>query len=112
MGQKFPPVSLFPNLLVRVVTGSTSGYTGNLEIYSGEGKKLQETIVSVLEPYLDQNYHVYQDNYYNNVVTEEYLLLREVCVCGTIRVNRGLPPDLKEESQSLKHGVTTFRKGY
>jgi hypothetical protein len=40
--------------------------TENLEIYSGEGKKLQETTVSVSEPYLDQNYHVYQDNYYNN----------------------------------------------
>jgi hypothetical protein len=46
-------------LLVCVVTESTLGYIGNLEIYSGEGKKLQETIVSVLEPYLDQNYHVY-----------------------------------------------------
>jgi hypothetical protein len=41
-------------LLVHIVTESTSGYIGNLEIYSGEGKKLQETIVSVLEPYLDQ----------------------------------------------------------
>jgi hypothetical protein len=43
-------------LLVRVVTESTSGYIGNIEISSAEGKKLQETIVSVLEPYLDQNY--------------------------------------------------------
>jgi hypothetical protein len=25
-------------------------------------------------------------------------------------VNRGLPPDLKEESKSLKRGETTFRK--
>jgi hypothetical protein len=58
-------------LLVCVVIESTSGYIGNLEIYSVEGKKLQETIVSVLEPNLDQNYHVYQDNYYNGVVTVE-----------------------------------------
>jgi hypothetical protein len=50
-------------LLVHVVTESTSGYIGNLEIYSVEAKKLQETIVSVLEPYLDQNYHIYQDKY-------------------------------------------------
>ncbi|PNF16120.1 hypothetical protein B7P43_G03265 [Cryptotermes secundus] len=97
-------------LLVRVVTESTSGYIGNLEIYSGEGKKLQETILSVLEPYLDQNYHVYQDNYYNSVTTAEHLFLRKVHVCGTIRVNRGLPPDLKEECKSLKHGETTFRR--
>jgi hypothetical protein len=27
-----------------------------------KAKKLQGTIVSVQEPYLDQNYHVYQDN--------------------------------------------------
>ncbi|PNF23122.1 hypothetical protein B7P43_G06682, partial [Cryptotermes secundus] len=97
-------------LLVCVVTESTSGYIGNLEIYSGEGKKLQETILSVLEPYLDQNYHVYQDNYYNSVATAEHLFSRKVRVCGTIRVNRGLPPDLKEECKSLKRGETTFRR--
>ncbi|PNF26451.1 hypothetical protein B7P43_G16256, partial [Cryptotermes secundus] len=97
-------------LLFRVVTESTSGYIGNLEMYSGEGKKLQETILSVLEPYLDQNYHVHQDNYYNTVATAEHLFSRKVRVCGTIRVNRGLPPDLKEECKSLKRGETTFRR--
>jgi len=56
-------------LLVRMVTESTSGYISNLEIYAGKGKKLQETIFTLLEPYLDQNYHVYQDNYYNHVTT-------------------------------------------
>jgi hypothetical protein len=49
-----------------------------------------KTIVSVLEPYLDQNYHVCQDNYYNSVVTAEYLLSRKVCVCGTVRSERGI----------------------
>ncbi|PNF40775.1 hypothetical protein B7P43_G17113 [Cryptotermes secundus] len=86
-------------LLVRVVTESTSGCIGNLDMYSAEGKKLQETLFSVLGPYLDQNYHVYQDNYYNSVATAEYLLSRKVRICGTIRVNRGLPPDLKEECE-------------
>jgi hypothetical protein len=62
-----------------------------------------------LEPYLNQNYHVYQDNYYNSVEIAEHLLSRQG-VCGIIRVNRGLPPDLKEESKSLKHGETTFRR--
>ncbi|PNF13918.1 hypothetical protein B7P43_G09860 [Cryptotermes secundus] len=79
-------------------------------IYSGDGKKLQETILSVLESYLDQNYHVYQDNYYNSVATAEHIFSRKVRVCGTIRVNRGLPPDLKEECKPLKHGETTFRR--
>ena len=54
----------------------------NLEIYAGEGKKLQETIFTLLEPYLDQNYHVYQGNYYNHVTTAETLLSRQVRVCS------------------------------
>jgi hypothetical protein len=32
------------DLLVHAVTESTSGYTGNSEIYSGEGKKLLSSI--------------------------------------------------------------------
>ena len=86
-------------LLVRMVTESTSGYILNLEIYA-EGKTLQETIFTLLEPYLDQNYHVYQDNYYNHATIAEILLSRQVRVCGTIRGNRGLPPEMKNESVS------------
>ena len=54
-----------------MVTEGTSDYILNLEIYAGEGKKIQETIFTLLEPYLDQNYHVYQDNYYNHVTIAE-----------------------------------------
>jgi hypothetical protein len=81
-----------------------------LEIYADEGKKLQETLLTVLESYLDQNYHVYQDNYYNSVGIAEHLLSRQVRVCGTIRVSRSLPTDFKNESNSLKRGETTFGK--
>jgi hypothetical protein len=38
------------------------------------------------------------------VEVAEHILSRQVRVCGTIRANRGLPPDLKNESKSLKHG--------
>ena len=92
-----------------MVTESTSGYVLNLEIYAGERKKLQETIFTLLEPCLDQNYHVYQDNYYNHVTFAKTLLSRQVS-CGTIRVNRGLPPEMKNKSQSLKCGETTIRR--
>ena len=40
----------------------------------------------------------------------ETLLSRQVRVYGTIRVNRGLPPEMKNESQSLKRSETTFRR--
>jgi len=65
-------------------------------------EKIQETIFTLLEHYLDQNYHVYLYNYYNHVTIAESLLSRQVRVCGTIRVNRGLPPEMKNETQSLK----------
>jgi hypothetical protein len=49
-------------ILVCMVCEATSGYISNIEMYTAEGKKLEETIFSALEPYLDLwGYHVYQD---------------------------------------------------
>jgi hypothetical protein len=59
-----------------------------MEIYTEEGKKLDETIFSVVEPYLDLWHHVYQDNYYNSVKTVENLIIRNTRVCKTIRANK------------------------
>lgn len=44
------------DLLICMVTESTSVYTWKLEIYTGEGKKWQISIFTFLEPYLNQNY--------------------------------------------------------
>lgn len=99
-------------ILVRMVCESETGYICNFEIYTGEGKKLQETILSVLEPYLGSWHHIYVDNYYNSVSTAEILLEKKTLVCGTIRENRGLPKVLKEKSKCLQRGEMTFlRKG-
>lgn len=99
-------------ILVRILCESESGYICNFEVYTGEGKKLQETILSVLKPYLGYWHHVYQDNYYNSVSTAEILLKNKTLVCGTIRENRGLPKVLIEKSKNLQRGEMTFvRKG-
>jgi hypothetical protein len=50
-------------ILVRMVSEATTGYICNMEIYAAEGKKLEDTIFSVLELNLDLWHHVYQDNY-------------------------------------------------
>jgi hypothetical protein len=73
-------------------------------------KKNYKNILIILEPCLNQNYHVFQDNYYNSVKITELLLSRQLRVCETIGVNRGLPPDLKNELKSLKRCETTFRR--
>ncbi|GBM45478.1 PiggyBac transposable element-derived protein 4, partial [Araneus ventricosus] len=99
-------------ILVRMVCESESGYICNFEVYSGVGKKLEETILSILQPYFGFNHHVYQDNYYNNVSTASILLENKIRVCGTIRENRGLPKLLIEKSKNLQRRQMTFlRKG-
>jgi hypothetical protein len=40
------------------------GYICNMQIYSGEGKKLEDTVLSLLDRNLRQNHHIYQYNFY------------------------------------------------
>uniref|UniRef100_A0A0N5C6W1 DDE_Tnp_1_7 domain-containing protein n=1 Tax=Strongyloides papillosus TaxID=174720 RepID=A0A0N5C6W1_STREA len=97
-------------LLVRILSESDTGYICNLEIYTADGKKLEETILSVLEPYLGLWHHVYQDNYYNSISIANKLLEHKTRVCGTIREKRGLPLCLKNEGSLLKSGEIAFRR--
>ena len=67
-----------------------------------------ETVGFLLEPYEGKGYHLYQDNYYSSVHQTNELLQKLIRVCGTIRVNRGLPKDMIEEAKKLKKGEVTF----
>lgn len=94
-----------------MISKSETGYICHLEIYTGEGKKLQETILLVLQAYLHSQYHIYQYDYYNSMPTSEILLKNKSGVCGTIRQS-WLPNQLKEKSKNLQRGeMTFFRKG-
>ena len=79
-----------------------------MEIYSAEGKKLEDTVLSLLDRNLGQNHHIYQDNFYNSVRLAQTLLDRNVRVCGTMRANRGIPRDLEGEGKHLKKGESAF----
>ena len=80
---------------MRMVCGAVSGYIRNMEIYSVEGKNLEDTVLSLLDRNFGQNHHIYQDNLYNSVRLDQTLLDRNVRVCGTMRANRGIPRDLE-----------------
>jgi len=47
--------------LVRMVCEAIMGYICNIEIYSAEGKKLEDTVLSLLDRNLGQNHNIYQD---------------------------------------------------
>ncbi|PSN31192.1 PiggyBac transposable element-derived protein 4 [Blattella germanica] len=55
-------------------------------------------------------YHVFMDNYYNSVNLSQQLFDMKTITCGTVRQNRGLPKELKEEQKKLKRGEMTFRR--
>ena len=87
-------------MLVRMVCEVVSGYICNMEIYSAEGRKLEDIVLSLLDRNLGQNHHIYQDNFYNRLA--QTLRGRKVRVCGTMRANRGIPRDLEGEGKCLK----------
>ena len=82
-----------------MVSVSEIRYICNFEIYMGEGRKPQETILSVLQPYLGSWHHGYQSNYSNSVSTPEILLKNKSRVCRTIRENCGLLKQIKGETK-------------
>ena len=89
---------------------AVSAYICNMEVYSTEGKKLEDTVLSLLDRNLGQNHHIYQDNFYNSVRLALTLLDRNARVCGTIRANGGIPRDLEQDSKCLKKGQSAFQR--
>jgi hypothetical protein len=89
-----------------------TGYISNMEIYTAQGKKLNDTVMSVLENNLGVQHHVYQGNFYNSVNLVGNLLKHRIRVCGTMRPYRGIPKDPEKEAKELKRGQSSFqRKG-
>ena len=74
-------------VLVRMVCEVVSGYIWNMMIYSAEGKNLKDTVLSLSDRNLGQNYHIYQFSVYNSVRLSQTLLDRNVRVWGTMRAN-------------------------
>jgi hypothetical protein len=50
-----------------MVCETVSGYNRNMQIYAAEGKKLEDTVLSLSDRNLGQNNHVYLDNFYDSV---------------------------------------------
>ncbi|XP_015596321.1 piggyBac transposable element-derived protein 4-like [Cephus cinctus] len=95
-------------ILVRMVCEAVTGYICNFHIYAADGNKLEDTVLTVLEPYKNLWHEIYQDNYYNSVKMAQILLENKMRVCGTIRKNRGLPQSLK--TLRLTRGQYEFRR--
>jgi hypothetical protein len=67
-------------IVERLVHEAVSGYVCNMYIYTAEGKKLEDTVLSLLNRNIDHNHHSYQDKFYNSVRLVATLLDRSVSV--------------------------------
>ena len=96
-----------------MVCEAVSGYICNVEIYTAEGKKLEkDTVLSLSDRNLSQDYHIYKENFCNSVKLAQTLLDRKVRACSTMRPNRGIPCDLEQEGKCLKKGQSAcWRNG-
>ena len=93
-----------------MVCEAVSGYICNKQIYSAEGKKLEDTVLTLLDRNVGQNHHIHQNNFCNSVRLAQTLLDRNVSVCGTMRANRGIPHHLECGCKRLKKGQSLFRR--
>jgi hypothetical protein len=97
-------------ILVRVLCETKTGYISNMEICTAQGKKLSDTVMSVLENNLGVHHHVHQHNFYNSVNLVGNLLKHKIRVCGTMMPNRGILKDLEKEAKELKRGQSSFQR--
>ncbi|XP_069168757.1 piggyBac transposable element-derived protein 4-like [Procambarus clarkii] len=90
---------------------SVSGYIYDFDVYSGIGKTIVDTVTGLMQPLVNQGYHLYMDNYYNSVTLTETLRELGVYTCGTIRMLRGAPKVLQALAKGkLPLDTTVYRR--
>ena len=89
-----------------ILAESSSGYVYSMKPYSGEGSTLDQTVPFLLGDLAHKGYHLYMDNFYNSVNRCGLLQELGTQVCGTVRRQRGEPPEIKRISSPchLKEG--------
>ena len=94
-----------------VLADSSNGYTVDFNVYIGKaaGRDISQhglgydVVVRLMEPFLNQGYHLYIDNFYTSSALVKYLFEQGVPTTGTIRENsRGFPANMKNGSQWSK----------
>ena len=103
MQHSFPSVSIYLSiypllfflgkwgLKTYCLCDSKNGYLHNMAPYTGESNDLDSTVTGLLGDLSSKGYHLYMDNFYNQVERTEMLRSSGTHVCGTLRRHRGEP---------------------
>ena len=95
-----------------ILVDSTSGYCYNMDIYHRERKTIKDTVQGLLTSKCTGLWHsLYMDNFYNSVELSEALLEQKIHTVGTLRSNRGEPPEIRNPSAMARHDVVAKNNG-
>ena len=100
---------------------SSSGYIWNSVLYTGKGTKFSPrfsdfgmataSVLSLIEPLLNQGYCITTDNFYTSPELYEFLLLNRTDAYGTVRPNRRDMPSGFPNKKLGKGQVAAWQKG-
>ena len=94
-----------------VLADSSNGYTADFNIYIGKaaGQNVSanglgcDVVMKLMNPYLNQGYHLFLDNFYSSLTLFKDLFTRGVFATGTImETRRDFPANLKNSKQWAK----------
>jgi len=94
-----------------VLADSSNGYTIDFDIYIGKaaGRDVSanglgyDVVMKLMQPYLNQGYHLFVDNFYTSVTLFKTLFTRGVPATGTIvETRRNFPAALKKRKEWAK----------
>ncbi|KAM3857245.1 piggyBac transposable element-derived protein 4-like [Diretmus argenteus] len=79
-----------------ILCDSDNGYCYSMKPYCGEHSSLQDTVRFLIDGLDGFGYRLWMDNYYNSEAMCRLLLSLDIHSAGTLRVNRGEPPSIRE----------------
>ena len=83
-----------------ILCDSDNGYCYAMKPYCGEHSTLQSTVKFLVAGLEGFGYRLWMDNFYNSVDMCRLLLGLHIHSAGTLRVNRGEPPSIREVSNA------------
>ena len=95
-----------------ILADSTTHYCWNMDIYHRVKKSLVDTVQNLLTDQCHNLWHsLYMDNFYSSVTMSEQLLEKKIHTVGTIRMNRGVPSEIKNLKRMKRHEVVARDNG-
>ncbi|KAM3837991.1 piggyBac transposable element-derived protein 4-like [Diretmus argenteus] len=79
-----------------ILCDSTNGYCYSMKPYCGTYSTLQDTVSFLIDGLEGFGYRLWMDNFYNSESMCRLLLSLQMHSAGTLRVNRGEPPSIRQ----------------